>query len=154
MCLPFPAADHPAVGRNLDYVYLERNMDHVNVYFHGHAYGHLSWAHIYTIGHPLMHAMTACNTTYLPPESAAVARSTHVYATHPTRSCTSARCAIVYFVSLPFPAANHPAAGRNMDYVYKERSIDYVHVHCHGGTHMGTAHGPPIHPIGPPSLFW
>ena len=151
MCLPFPAADHPAVGRNLDYVYLERNMDHVNVYFHGHAYGHLSC--IYTIGHPLMHALTACNTTYLPPESPAVARSTHVYATHPTRSYTTARWAIVYFVCLPLPAADHPAVGRNMDYVYLERSIEYVHVHCHGHSY-GHRLRTPIHPIGHPSLFW
>ena len=42
----------------MDHVYLKRNIHYVDVYFHGHSYGHLSWAHIYTIGYPLMHVTT------------------------------------------------------------------------------------------------
>ena len=130
-------------------------MDYVHVYYHGHSCGHLSWAHTYTMGPPLMHAMTTCNKTYVPHEFPAESRYTHVHSAPPITPANVHQLADLYLTSSASLFLQRIIQLRDGIWImctWAGISI-YVHVYFHGHSY---GHRPraPIYTIGHPILFW
>ena len=127
-------------------------MDYVHVYFHGHSYGRLSWAHINTIGHPLMHAMMACNKTYVPTDLPVESPSTHVTSTPPIPPADVHHLAgllLTSCASLFLQRIIQLRGGIWIMCTWGGISI-YVHVHFHG--HSWHRPRAPTYPFGHPRL--